>query len=296
MTKPILKWAGGKSKLLKDILPLAPTEIVNYHEPFLGGGSVLLGILNLISENKLKVSGKIYAYDLNDKLINVYNQIKNAPEELYEVINFYETEYNSITSDVVNRKPVSSLEAKTSKESYYYWIRSKYNSTEFNTVQHAGLFLFLNKTCFRGLYREGPNGFNVPFGNYKSKLCIVSKKDLKFISSLIKDVNFIHLGFSESLKSIKPGDFVYLDPPYVPENKTSFVGYTSDGFNLKECETLFESIKKLKDSRFLMSNSDTELVRNSFTLDEYKIKEITARRAINSKKPGSTTTELLIGN
>tara|TARA_B110001450_G_scaffold137330_1_gene128929 strand:- start:1017 stop:1901 length:885 start_codon:yes stop_codon:yes gene_type:complete len=294
MTKPVLKWVGGKTKLLKDILPLVPREIVNYHEPFLGGGSVLFGILNLISENKLKISGKIYAYDLNDKLINVYNQIKNAPEELYDVINFYETEYNSITSNLVNRKPGSLLEAKTSKESYYYWIRSKYNSTKFNTVEHGGLFLFLNKTCFRGLYREGPNGFNVPFGNYKSKLCIVSKKDLIFISSLIKDVNFIHLGFSESLKSINPGDFVYLDPPYVPENKTSFVGYTSDGFNLKECETLFELIKKLKDARFLMSNSDTGLVRNSFT--DYNINEITARRAINAKKPGSTTTELLVYN
>lgn len=294
MTKPVLKWVGGKAKLLKDILPLVPREIVNYHEPFLGGGSVLFGILNLISENKLVLTGNVYAYDLNDKLINVYNQIKYNHEELYKFILFYESEYNSIKSNEINRKPNNLTEAKTSRESYYYWIRSIYNKTIPNTLEHAALFLFLNKTCFRGMYREGPNGFNVPFGNYKSDLCIISEKDLKSVSTLIKDVKFINVNFEESLTFIKPGDFVYLDPPYAPENKTSFVGYTSDGFNLKNCETLFESVKKLNDIRFLMSNSNTDLVRNSFI--EYNIKEITARRAINAKNPESTTTELLVYN
>lgn len=294
MTKPFIKWAGGKTNLLKDILPLVPAEIVNYHELFLGGGGVLFGILSSIAENKIKVSGKLYAYDLNDKLINVYNQIKYNHDELYNLITFYTNEYNSISSNEVNRKPLNETQAKTSKESYYYWIRSKYNSIICNTTENAALFLFLNKTCFRGLYREGPNGFNVPFGHYKSKLCIISKKDLINVSNVIKDVEFICSSFTDSIKTLKEGDFVYLDPPYVPENKTSFVGYTSDGFDLKLHEILFNLIIDLDGIKFLMSNSNTELVKSSFI--NYNIKEITARRAINSKKPNSTTSELLIFN
>ena len=296
MTKPFIKWAGGKSNLLKDILPLIPSQIVNYHELFLGGGGVLFGILSSITENKIKVSGKLYAYDLNDKLINVYNQIKYNHDELYNLITFYTDEYNSIIGNVVNRKPLNETQAKTSKESYYYWIRSKYNSIICNTTESAALFLFLNKTCFRGLYREGPNGFNVPFGHYKSKLCIISKKDLVDTSNVIKDVEFICSNFTDSIKTLKEGDFVYLDPPYVPENKKSFVGYTSNGFDLKLHEILFNLIIGLDGIKFLMSNSNTDLVKSSFVDTIYNIKEITARRAINCKKPNSTTSELLIFN
>ena len=294
MTQPFLKWVGGKSKLLKHITPFIPGEAINYHEPFVGGGSVLFHILDLVSKNKLKLSGKIYAYDLNDKLINVYTQVKNAPEELYKIISSYTEEYNSINSDVVNRKPTCLSEAKTSRESYYYFIRSKYNSLHGNTPEHAALFLFLNKTCFRGIYREGPNGFNVPFGNYKSKLRVVSKEDILDASKTLKDVTFIHSGFEKTFEFIKQGDFVYLDPPYAPETKTSFVGYTTSGFDIDKCADLFKSIKQLKDVKFIMSNSNTDTGRDAFT--EFNTTEITARRAINSKNPASVTTELIVYN
>ena len=120
-----------------------------------------------------------------------------------------------------------------SKESYYYWIRNKYNTIEKNTVECSALFMFLNKTCFRGMYREGPKGFNVPYGHYKKTPVIIKQQDLNTISELIKDVEFIHSDFRDSIKKIKPSDFVYFDPPYAQENKNSFVDYVADGFTLE---------------------------------------------------------------
>ena len=294
MTKPFLKWAGGKSKLLKDILPLVPKEFDNYHEIFLGGGSVLFGILSLISEGKINMKGKIYAYDINSKLINVYEQIQSNNEKLYEYIEHYTSEYNSINSQIVNRQPTTLEEAKTSRESYYYWIRSKYNKSNNEKADEAALFLFINKTCFRGLYREGPNGFNVPFGHYKSALNIISKKELLYMSELIKNVVFRNISFTESIKNIKYGDFVYLDPPYAPENSKSFVGYVSEGFNLETHKTLFNEVKKLIDVKFIMSNSKVDLVIDNFK--EFNCIDVIARRAINCKNPESTTTEVIIYN
>ena len=144
------------------------------------------------------------------------NIFKNNKDELYKYINLYITEYDGIEGLIINRKPVSIEEAKTSKESYYYWIRQKYNSIDKNTIECSALFMFINKTCFRGMYREGPNGYNVPYGHYKKTPTIISETDLNYISDLIKDVEFIHSDFSSSIKNVKDGDFVYLDPPYAP--------------------------------------------------------------------------------
>jgi DNA adenine methylase len=205
----------------------------NYHELFLGGGSVLLAVLSLQKQNKIKIKNKIYAYDINSVLINVYKHIQNNKDELYKLISSYIKEYDSIEGSLINRKPTSIEEAKTSKESYYYWIRNKYNNIDKNTIECSALFMFINKTCFRGMYREGPNGYNVPYGHYKKTPSIISKTDLDYISDLIKDVEFIHSDFKNSIKNIKDGDFVYLDPPYAPINENSFVGYVADGFNFR---------------------------------------------------------------
>ena len=156
------------------------------------------------------------------------------------------------------------------------------------------LFIFINKICFRGMYREGPNGYNVPYGHYKKTPSLISKNELDDISSLIKDVVFKHNGFIESIKNVKDGDFVYLDPPYAPENSKSFVGYVEGGFNLKTHESLFAEIKKLENIKFIMSNAKVDIVTNSFK--DYNCEDIVARRAINSKNPGSTTTEVIIYN
>jgi DNA adenine methylase len=154
--------------------------------------------------------------------------------------------------------------------------------------------MFLNKTCFRGLYREGPNGFNVPYGNYKNP-AIIDEEYVKEISELIKDVVFECISYSESLKKPKKGDFVYMDPPYAPETKTSFVKYTEKGFTLENHEELFDMIKKLKKNvKFLLHNADVSLVKDNFV--DYTIDVIEARRAINSRRPDAKTNEVIIVN
>jgi DNA adenine methylase len=292
--KPFLKWVGGKTQIIGDIISKIPKDITNYHELFLGGGSVLLAVLSLQRQNKIVIKNKIYAYDINEVLINVYKHIQTNKDELYKIITSYITEYDSIIGTTINRKPHNIDEAKTSKESYYYWIRNKYNKIDKNTIECSALFMFINKTCFRGMYREGPNGYNVPYGHYKKTPTIISRIDLDYISDLIKDVEFNHGSFDDTIKFVKDGDFVYLDPPYAPENTNSFVGYVLDGFNLEMHKLLFSEIKKLGKIKFIMSNAKVDLVTENFT--EYECQDITARRAINSKKPGSTTMEVIIYN
>lgn len=295
--KPFLKWVGGKTQIIDNIISKIPKEINNYHEIFLGGGSVLLAVLSLQKQKKIIIKNKIYAYDINSALINVYKNIQSNKDELYKYINFYIGEYDSIKDIIkekINRKPTTIEEAKKSKESYYYWIRDKYNKINKNTVECSALFMFINKTCFRGMFREGPGGYNVPYGHYKKTPTIISLEDLNIISDLIKDVEFIQSDFSESIKNVKEKDFVYLDPPYAPENSKSFVGYVADGFNLEKHKLLFSEIKKLKEINFVMSNAKVDLVMKNFK--DYNCEDIIARRAINSKNPGSTTTEVIIYN
>ena len=153
LQKPFLKWVGGKTQIINEIISKIPNKMNNYHELFLGGGSVLLAVLSLQKQNKIIIKNKIYAYDINSVLINVYKNIQNNKDELYELINLYMKDYDSIKGSIVNRKPISIEEAKTSKESYYYWIRKKYNNIDKNTIECSALFMFINKTCFMGMYR-----------------------------------------------------------------------------------------------------------------------------------------------
>jgi len=294
LQKPFLKWVGGKTQIIDSIISKLPNEINNYHELFLGGGSVLFAILSLQKHNKILIKDKIYAYDININLINMYKNIQNKKDELYNILKSYYNEYDSIRGNIINRKPLTIEEAKTSKESYYYWIRNKYNNIDNDTVECSALFILINKICFRGMYREGPNGYNVPYGHYKKTPSLISKKELDDISNLIKNVEFKHNSFIDSIKNVKEGDFIYLDPPYAPENSKSFVGYVEGGFNLKTHESLFAEIKKLENIKFIMSNAKVDIVTNSFK--DYNCEEIVARRAINSKNPGSTTTEVVIYN
>lgn len=292
--KPILKWVGGKTQIIDKINDNFPKEINNYHEIFLGGGSVLLNILN----SNIKINGKIYAYDLNETLIHVYKNIQNNHNELYNDLNKLISIYNSCENNEINRKPKNIEEAKEAKENYYYWIRNEYNkltNTEKNKTSGSAMFIFLNKTCFRGIYRVGPNGFNVPYGHYKNPE-IINKNHLDNVHLLLKDVIFDSCDFSKSLKNIKSGDFVYLDPPYVPEKKTSFVGYTDCGFNLENHKKLFEEINNLVNVKIMMSNSDVKLVRDYFENNKYKIISLVCKRSINSKKPNSKTNEVIIIN
>jgi DNA adenine methylase len=296
--KPFLKWVGGKTQIIEDVINKFPKSMNNYHEPFLGGGSVLLALLSQKNEDYIIIENKIYASDANENLINLYINIKDNVEEFIKEISKITKIYSKLNSDgPVNRKPLNEEEALKSQESYYYYIRNIFNNSEPSVLKSA-YFLFLNKTCFRGIYREGPNGFNVPFGHYKN-VSIYEEEHLKEVSEIIQPVIFRKQSFVESFCYCENGDFVYLDPPYVPEKATSFVGYTSDGFDLTHHQNLFKICNVLiKDNiKYLMSNSNTLLVVDSFKDQEkVSIDAIVVRRAINSKSPDATTSEVLIKN
>jgi DNA adenine methylase len=290
--KPFLKWVGGKTQILDQVMALFPKEIKDYHEPFLGGGSVLLAFLTAVKNGSVKLTGKVYASDLNTNLIGLYKNVQSNPDVLEAEVKKLTDEFAKCTGATVNRKPTSLQEAE-SPESYYYWVRKQFNALpveERGSVKASAMFLFMNKTCFRGVYREGPNGFNVPYGNYANPTIL---DDIGPVSGLIKDVVFTARPFSESLARVTAADFVYLDPPYAPESTTSFVGYNANGFNLETHKALFELCHKLP--RFLMSNAEVKLVKDAFP-PPYVTKIISCRRAINSKKPESRTNEVLITN
>ena len=287
--KPIIKWVGGKTQILDKVLKTFPCEIENYHELFVGGGSVLFGLLE---SKDITVKGKVHAYDKNQKLINMYRQIQTNHKDVHDHLTELFKTYDTRTGTEVNRKPQTEEEGMTSKESYYYWVRKKYNDLIPTTPIHAATLIFLNKTCFRGVYREGPNGFNVPYGHYKTTPVVISLDELLKIQDLIKNVVFKWCDFRDAFtQNVNDGDFIYADPPYAPESVTSFVGYTKDGFVIDDHENLFKLLK-YSTIDFVLSNAKVDLVTNSFK--DYRIEDVTARRAINSKDPSSKTMEVLV--
>lgn len=276
--KPILKWVGGKSQIIHTLIHKFPNHMNNYHDIFVGGGSTLLALLSFVKAGKITVSNKIYAYDINPDLINMYQQIQSNPVELCIQIQNYINEYDKTDK----------------KESFFYNMRSGYNSLtdeQRYSIIGSSMFIFLNKTCFRGLYRVGPNGFNVPFGNYKH--INIEQEHILSISNLIKQVEFKCMNFEESLKTIQEGDFVYLDPPYVPIKDTSFVKYNLNGFNKQSHELLFSMCKNLT-QKFIMSNSSAQFVIDSFS--NYSIENIECKRKIHSTKPNTKVMEVIIKN
>ena len=296
--KPFMKWVGGKTQIIDQVLEKFPREIANYHEPFLGGGSVLLAVL---SDSSIQVHGKIIASDLNSNLIGLYRNIQSHVEEFIVEVGLLVAEFAQCQGTVVNRKPANIEEAMTSPESYYFWIRSRFNALnreDRQSVKASAMLLFMNKTCFRGVYREGPNGINVPFGNYKNPT-ILDADHIRKVSHVIQPVVFICQDFREALSRVEPGDYVYLDPPYAPENENSFVSYTADGFDLNAHKALFEICDGFaaKNIEMLMSNADVELVREAFKDGaKYEVDTISCRRAIHSTNPEARTNEVLIRN
>jgi DNA adenine methylase len=264
--KPFLKWVGGKQKIIKEVLDTFPNDIDTYYEPFLGGGSVMFALL----ESDIAVK-KICVNDINKVLIRTFIDVRDNVGDLIEEL----------------RK------LKNDEESYYE------NRTIFNELKQRGvlsvktsaLFIYLNKTGFRGLYREGPRGMNVPFGHYKNPT-IFDEEYIRKCSRSIKNVVFSSTSYDEFLADVKEQDFVYLDPPYVPETTTSFTKYNSQNF--LDHGSLFDLIKTLP--RFSMSNSNTPLVLDSFSEDVYDVRIVSCPRAINSKNPGSKTNEVIIKN
>lgn len=298
--KPILKWVGGKTQIMDKLIVEFPTEINNYREIFLGGGSVLLTLLSYVKSGLIKVHGNIYAHDLNEPLIYIYKNIQTSHNQLYDKLQEIISEFNKCENGELNREPKNIDEAKLSKENYYYWTRIQYNKLSFNdkkTILGSAMFIFLNKTCFRGVFRVGPKGFNVPYGNNKNPE-IINKQHLDEVHDLIQGVIFECCDYNTSLASIEDNDYVYLDPPYAPETEASFVGYTENGFSLDNHNNLFKLIHKLTETKkkIMLSNADVSLVRENFIDQRYNITSILCKRAINSKNPDAKAKEVIIKN
>jgi DNA adenine methylase len=298
--KPIIKWVGGKTQIIDKLVVDFPIEINNYREAFLGGGSVLLTLLSYVKSGLIHIYGNIYAYDLNEPLISMYKNIQTQHTELYDKLQQIIIEFNECGNGEINRKPINIEEAKIAKENYYYWTRSEYNKLCFNdktSILGSAMFIFLNKTCFRGVFRVGPNGFNVPYGHYKNPE-IINRDHLDEIHNLIQPVIFECCDFNTSLTNIESNDFVYLDPPYAPETDTSFVGYTENGFNIDNHNNLFKLIHILTNTnkKMMLSNADVSLVRENFINEKYNTTSILCKRSINSKNPDAKAKEVIIKN
>lgn len=293
---PFIKWVGGKTQILSSVLETFP-ELTGktYYEPFLGGGAVLFGLL--ASSNK---PAHIIAADVNEALIYCYINIRDHIDKVISNLELLKKEFDTAlqhTIETPNRKPTTFAEAITCAESYYYWIRQQYNSlTDYTTPLASAYFIFLNKTCFRGVYRMGPNGFNVPYGHYNNP-SIFNPVELRTVSAVIKPVTFLCQTWQTTLAAAlsKKNCFIYMDPPYVPETATSFVGYTIDGFSSEDHEQLFTVCKEFIRQRipFVMSNSDVPLIHSTFN-KHVTISTINCKRSINSKKPDARTNEVII--
>lgn len=294
VVRPFVKWAGGKSSLISQLTNFFPFElkdgIINkYVEPFVGGGAVLINILQ-----KYDVK-EAYAFDINIDLINCYNVIKENVDGLIKELEIKEKEFITLESE--------------DRQAYFYNIRKEYNSyrTTKNklSIKRAGEFIFLNRTCFNGLYRVNKNGeFNVPCGKYKNPT-ICDSSNLRNLSHLIRNVVFQYGDYKKSEEYVDSNTFVYFDPPYRPLSITSgFTSYTKEDFNDENQKELANYFGKLdeKNAKLMLSNSNPKNTNkdDSFFEDIYKgfnINEISAKRMINANAKGrGEISELLITN
>lgn len=299
MAKPFLKWVGGKTQLLNNVLALFPNPVSrDYYEPFLGGGSVLLGFLTQVQQGERVFHGTVYASDINPSLIALYKHVQTNVDGLLQELQALATEFQALKGTTKIHAPKTLEEAKTSQESYFYWIRAQFNALpDQTTLQAAAMMLFLNKTCFRGVYREGPHGFNVPYGHYKNPT-LVDADNLHAVSALIQPVVFRCECFSQCLPRLQSGDFVYFDPPYVPEKDGSFDSYVAKGFPDHFHKQLFEFCQTLRAKKilFVLSNANIPLVLDAFPEPPFQVYLVQAQRAIHNKDPSVTTEEVLITN
>ena len=291
--KPFLKWAGGKGQLLKEIekyYPFDNRDITKYAEPFVGGGAVLFDIL---SNYDLE---DIYISDINTELINTYVIVRDYIEELIKLLKNYQFEYVPLKTE--------------DRKSYYMTKRERFNGLKINVnqaenIEKAALMIFLNKTCFNGLYRVNKKGlFNVPMGAYKNPL-ICDEKNIRAVSKKLQNVRIVCGDYRESAEFIDEHTFVYFDPPYRPLTETaSFISYTENPFNDEEQIELAGFVENMhkKGAKIVVSNSDP---KNSNSEDDFfdkiysahKIKRVEATRMINcNSKSRGKIKELLISN
>ncbi|MGN0824722.1 MAG: DNA adenine methylase [Candidatus Coproplasma sp.] len=290
--KPFVKWVGGKSQLLDELEKTIPKDgekaLTKYVEPMVGGGALLF---NILSKYNFK---QFYISDINAELINAYKVIRDNVDSLIERLK--EMRFTFLPMNESGRK------------NFYYSSRDKFNNLELNdnnSVEKAALFIFLNKTCFNGLYRVNKKGqFNVPMGSYKNP-CICDEDNLRNVSKALQNVEIVCGDYTLSKRVIDSQSFVYIDPPYRPISQTSsFTSYNADVFDDNEQLRLAKFVDGIngKGAKIVLSNSDPKNVNvNDNFFDElykdYKIIRIEAFRAINSKGDSrGKINELLIYN
>ena len=291
--KPFLKWAGGKGQLLKEIeryYPFDEGSITKYAEPFIGGGAVLFDIL---SKYDLR---EVYISDINAELINTYRIIRDDIDELIEMLNIMQNAFVPLDTD--------------KRKAYYMQKRERFNYLKVNghediNIEKAALMIFLNKTCFNGLFRVNKKGmFNVPMGSYKNPM-ICDEKNLRAVSEKLQRVDIVCGDYRKSSEFIDENTFVYFDPPYRPITDTaSFTAYTENLFNDEEQNELAKFVDNMhrKGAKIVISNSDP---KNSNTEDDFfdniysthKIRRVEATRMINcNSEARGKIKELLISN
>ncbi len=266
--RPFLKWAGGKAQLVPEILQRIPSDIATYYEPFLGGGAVFFALR----------PARAVLSDINPDLINAFEVVRDKPTELIE-----------------------SLSKHRHSKSYFYKLRGADRSADFwvnSDVDKASRVIYLNKTCYNGLYRVNSRGeFNVPFGDYQNPK-IVDDENISACSAALQSAEIVNEPFESIADRVTEGDFVYCDPPYVPASRTAnFAGYTKEGFPDEMHRRLAEFCRVIdrKGARFLLSNSDTPLTRELYAA--FHVETVEAPRAINSKADRrGRVTEILVRN
>ena len=287
--KPFLKWAGGKTQLISEIEKNLPNSTIDtYVEPFVGSGAVLFWMLGEFV--KLE---KAVVNDINEDLINTYKTIQSTPKELISILEILQEEYHSLDN------------TEEKKKEYYYQKRELFNNRQQSQTEHSALFIFLNRTCFNGLYRVNrKNEFNVPMGSYK-KPTICDKSNILAVGEVLQKVELLCGDFEQTINFTSSNTLFYFDPPYKPLSETSsFNSYAKDEFNDEEQIRLKNFCDKLDSlgHSWILSNSDVKGKNNedNFFDDLYSnfiIKRVGAKRSINAnpQKRGFLT-ELLITN
>lgn len=292
IAKPFLKWAGGKTQLLNAIEKALPKDIYNnkftYIEPFVGSGAVLFWMLNNFPNLQ-----KAVINDINEDLINTYKTIASRPKELISILQILQNEYHGLEGNI------------EAKKEYYYSKRALYNTRKEEQSVQAALFIFLNRTCFNGLYRVNrKNEFNVPIGSYK-RPTICDEENILAVSQALQKVEILCGDYEETLQYADSNTLFYFDPPYKPLSETSsFNAYAKDEFDDEEQIRLRDFCRKLDalNHTWILSNSDVKgKDENDNFFDDlyadFKIERVDAKRNINAnpEKRGKLT-ELLITN
>ena len=286
--KPFLKWAGGKTQLLDEIRKYYPEKIEKYCEPFVGGGAVLFDILTKFQPKEVLIN------DINPELTNTYVQIKNNVNDLISLLSLWQNNYLSLEMDA--------------RKEDYYEKRSRFNElilAKEDSVEKAALMIYLNKTCFNGLYRVNGKGlYNVPSGVYKNP-AICNSENLRAVNKVLQNVQILTGSYSQTEEFITKKTFVYIDPPYRPLTKTSaFTSYSKDGFGDEKQIELGNFVSRIYNrghgAKVLLSNSDPKNVNpeDKFFDELYKdydIQRVNASRMINSNANGrGEITEIMV--